>query len=74
MIQDHICAGVGMTSKDSFFDKGEYMQLVYVALRCEGGIGATNTEGNGNIEDDVPIGLNGRVVTLTLAIIKPYPM
>jgi|GEM_PF-1188445 len=74
LIQDHVCAGVGMTSKDSFFDKGEYMQLVYAALRCEGGIGATNTEGNGSIEDDVPIGFNGRVVTLTPAIIKPYPM
>ncbi|KDN53106.1 beta and beta-prime subunits of DNA dependent RNA-polymerase [Tilletiaria anomala UBC 951] len=36
LIQDHVVAGVWMTCKDSLFDRGEYQQLLYGALRPEG--------------------------------------
>ncbi|CAN0464901.1 unnamed protein product [Ascophyllum nodosum] len=32
LIQDHVDAGVKMCSKDCFFTRGEYQQLVYRAL------------------------------------------
>ncbi|KAJ3090513.1 hypothetical protein HK102_003478 [Quaeritorhiza haematococci] len=38
LIQDHVVAGVDMTSRDTFLGREEYMQLVYVALRPEGGL------------------------------------
>ena len=70
LIQDHVDAGVDMTSRDSFFTREEYMQLVYTALKPEpafkgGGIG------NGNIEKEVEIGDMGRVVTVEPALLKP---
>ncbi|KAI1499461.1 DNA-directed RNA polymerase-like protein [Biscogniauxia marginata] len=37
LIQDHISVSVALCSKDSFFDKGAYHQLVYSALRPESG-------------------------------------
>jgi DNA-directed RNA polymerase I subunit RPA1 len=33
LIQDSVIAGVLMTSKDCFFTKDEYMQIVYVGLQ-----------------------------------------
>ena len=35
LIQDHVVAGVWMTSQDSFFSREEYFQLLYGALRPE---------------------------------------
>jgi DNA-directed RNA polymerase beta' subunit len=35
LIQDHVVAGVWMTSQDSFFTRDEYFQLLYGALRPE---------------------------------------
>jgi DNA-directed RNA polymerase beta' subunit len=35
LIQDHVVAGVAMTSQDSFFTREEYFQLLYGALRPE---------------------------------------
>lgn len=35
LIQDHVVAGVYMTSKDTFFTRAEYQQLLYGALRPE---------------------------------------
>jgi DNA-directed RNA polymerase beta' subunit len=35
LIQDHVVAGVWMTSQDSFFAREEYFQLLYGALRPE---------------------------------------
>jgi len=32
LIQDSVVGGVLMTSKDTFFTKDEYMQIVYVGL------------------------------------------
>jgi len=58
LIQDHISAGVWLTSKDSFFTRDIYQQLVYGCIRPEDGHtnGAT------------------RILTVAPAIIKPQPM
>lgn len=37
LIQDHISAGVWLTSQDSFFTREEYQQLVYGCIRPEDG-------------------------------------
>ncbi|KAJ3001154.1 hypothetical protein NUW54_g6613 [Trametes sanguinea] len=37
LIQDHVVAGVWMTAQDAFFTREEYFQLLYGALRPEGG-------------------------------------
>ena len=37
LIQDHISMGVHLTKRDSFFDRGEAMQLLYAAIRPEHG-------------------------------------
>ncbi|KAJ3120697.1 hypothetical protein HK100_012688 [Physocladia obscura] len=73
LIQDHVDAGVDMTSRDTFLTKEQYMQMVYNGLKPEpafkgGGIG------NGNIETEVEIGWKGRVVTVEPAILKPRKM
>ncbi|KAJ3114686.1 hypothetical protein HDU96_001778 [Phlyctochytrium bullatum] len=73
LIQDHVDAGVDMSSRDCFFRREEYFQLVYGALRPEptfrtGGIG------NGNIEDEVILGDRGRVKYIQPAIWKPHPL
>ncbi|KAJ3025212.1 UNVERIFIED_CONTAM: hypothetical protein HDU68_007368 [Siphonaria sp. JEL0065] len=70
LIQDHVDAGVDMTSRDTFFTKEMYMQLVYNGLKPEpafkgGGIG------NGNIENEVEIGWRGKVMTVEPAVYKP---
>ncbi|KAJ3063553.1 hypothetical protein HDU99_004785, partial [Rhizoclosmatium hyalinum] len=70
LIQDHVDAGVDMTSRDTFLTKELYMQLVYNGLRPEpafkgGGIG------NGNIEREVEVGWRGKVMTLPPAVMKP---
>ena len=41
LIQDHISMGVWLTNRDSFFDRGEYMQLLYAAVRPESGHSST---------------------------------
>ena len=35
LIQDHVVAGVWMTCQNSFFEREEYFQLIYGALRPE---------------------------------------
>ena len=35
LIQDHVVAGVWMTNQNTFFDREEYFQLLYGALRPE---------------------------------------
>lgn len=37
LIQDHLSVSVALCNRDTFFDKGAYMQLVYNALRPEHG-------------------------------------
>jgi DNA-directed RNA polymerase I subunit RPA1 len=35
LIQDHVVAGVWMTCQNTFFDREEYLQLLYGAIRPE---------------------------------------
>ncbi|KAF2487058.1 hypothetical protein BDY17DRAFT_244162 [Neohortaea acidophila] len=49
LIQDHISMGVWLTNRDTLFDRAEYMQLLYAALRPESGHCA-----NGRIETVPP--------------------
>lgn len=37
LIQDHLSVSVVLCSKDTFFNRGDYMQLIYAALRPESG-------------------------------------
>ncbi|KAK4226975.1 hypothetical protein QBC38DRAFT_478950 [Podospora fimiseda] len=37
LIQDHLSVSVILCNKDTFFHKGDYMQLIYAALRPESG-------------------------------------
>jgi len=37
LIQDHISMGVHLTNKDTFFNREEYHQLIYAAIRPESG-------------------------------------
>ncbi|EMC95705.1 hypothetical protein BAUCODRAFT_34468 [Baudoinia panamericana UAMH 10762] len=37
LIQDHISMGVWLTNRDMFFDRADYMQLLYAAIRPESG-------------------------------------
>ncbi|KXL42422.1 MAG: hypothetical protein FE78DRAFT_154425 [Acidomyces sp. 'richmondensis'] len=55
LIQDHISMGVWLTSRDTLFERGDYMQLLYAAVRPERG-------------DCVA---TGRVETVPPAILKP---
>ena len=41
LIQDHISMGVWLTNRDTLFDRGEYMQLLYAAIRPENGHAAS---------------------------------
>lgn len=58
LIQDHISAGVWLTSKDSFFTRETYQQLVYGCIRPEDG----HTNGA------------SRILTVPPTIFKPQPM
>lgn len=41
LIQDHITMGVWLSNRDTFFNRDDYMQLLYAALRPESGHCAT---------------------------------
>ncbi|KAJ3302464.1 hypothetical protein HDV03_004952 [Kappamyces sp. JEL0829] len=71
LIQDHVDAGVHMCSRDTFFTREKYIQLVYSGLR-EANVG--NPLSNGNIEPQVEIGDNGRIEILAPTILKPVPL
>ncbi|THH14387.1 hypothetical protein EW146_g5928 [Bondarzewia mesenterica] len=58
LIQDHVVAGVWMTSQDAFFTREEYFQLLYGALRPE----------------EETSHYSGRLVTLPPTIWKPRPL
>lgn len=77
LIQDHVCAGVEMTSKNTLVDREEYMRLLFIALRpdnIESAINVNSNDGNGNIESDIKIGRNGSIITMQPSIIKPFPL
>jgi len=58
LIQDHVVAGVWMTSQDTFLSREEYFQLLYGALRPE----------------DEDYCHTGRLETLPPTIWKPKPL
>jgi DNA-directed RNA polymerase I subunit RPA1 len=75
LIQDHVDAGVMMTSRDSFFTREEYIQLLYVGLRPEGFAAVGGIQGsNGNIEPQLVIGDNTAILTLPPAIMRPVAL
>lgn len=57
LIQDHISMGVWLTNRDTFFERGDYMQLLYAALRPESGHCAT-----GRIETVAPAVLKPKML------------
>lgn len=73
LIQDHISAGVLLTSKDTFFTREKYQQLVYGCLRPEDG---HTTSGKiitipPAIIKPVPMWTGKQVITTALLNIKP---
>lgn len=59
LIQDHISMGVQFTSRDVFFDREQYQELLYNCIRPESG--------------HLPSGRD-RLITVPPAIIKPKPL
>ena len=85
LIQDHVDAGVDLTSRDTFLSREQFMQLLYVGLRPEsrsssavvGNSNGVNTVfglGDGNIESEVILGDAGKVVLVEAAVLKPKPL
>ncbi|KAJ3269980.1 hypothetical protein HDV01_000743 [Terramyces sp. JEL0728] len=70
LIQDHVDAGVDMCSRDSFFKREEYIQLVYAGLRESNSAASI---GNGNIETPIVFGVDGRLILQPPTILKPVP-
>ena len=70
LIQDHVDAGVDLCSRDTSLTKELYVQLVYSGL----GEQRLQSVGNGNIETQVQIGRNGRILVQPPAILKPRPL
>lgn len=46
LIQDHVDAGVKMTSKDTFFEKWEYQQLMFACLSSLSGLELLHSDAN----------------------------
>ncbi|WPK26041.1 hypothetical protein PUMCH_003386 [Australozyma saopauloensis] len=74
LIQDHISAGVWLTSKDTFFTREEYQQLIYGCIRPEDG----HTNGHSRILTVPPtvfkpeqLWTGKQVITTILLNIKP---
>ena len=72
LIQDHVDAGVDMCSRDSFFTREQYIQLVYSGLSYEDG--AKQTISDGNIEQEITIGAQGRIRLYRPTIMKPQSL
>ncbi|CAG8956972.1 hypothetical protein HYFRA_00012023 [Hymenoscyphus fraxineus] len=73
LIQDHISVSVWMCSRDTFFDRGTYQQLVYNALRPEDGhiVGERIETVTPAIIKPVPLWTGKQVITTILKNIKP---
>ncbi|KAK6205186.1 alpha subunit of RNA polymerase I [Scheffersomyces amazonensis] len=73
LIQDHISAGVWLTSKDTFFNREIYQQLIYGCIRPEDG----HTTGNKiitvppTIFKPEPLWTGKQIITTILLNIKP---
>lgn len=59
LIQDHISMGVQFTSRDTFFDREQYQELLYNCIRPESG--------------HLPSGRD-RLLTVPPAVVKPKPL
>ncbi|KAF4548994.1 DNA-directed RNA polymerase I subunit rpa1-like protein [Elsinoe fawcettii] len=77
LIQDHISMGVALTNRDTFFDRDEYQQLLYAAIRPE-----NNHTSTGRIETVPPaiwkpksLWTGKQVISTILKNVKPagYP-
>ncbi|KAF2218814.1 hypothetical protein BDZ85DRAFT_307063 [Elsinoe ampelina] len=77
LIQDHISMGVALTNRDTFFDRDDYQQLIYAAVRPE-----NNHTSSGRIETvppaimkPKPLWTGKQVISTVLKNIKPsgYP-
>lgn len=75
LIQDHISAGVWLTSKDTFFNRETYQQLIYGCIRPEDG----HTNGAAKILTvpptifkPEPLWTGKQIITTILLNIKPH--
>lgn len=73
LIQDHISAGVWLTSKDTFFTREEYQQLIYGSVRPEDGHTTTGRilTVPPTIVKPRPLWTGKQVITTLLMNIKP---
>ncbi|ROT34942.1 DNA-directed RNA polymerase I subunit RPA1 [Sodiomyces alkalinus F11] len=73
LIQDHISVSVALCSKDAFFHRADYMQLIYAALRPESGhiLGERIELVPPAVLKPVPRWTGKQVITTILKNIKP---
>ncbi|KAH3666448.1 hypothetical protein OGAPHI_003444 [Ogataea philodendri] len=73
LIQDHISAGVWLTSKDSFFTREKYQQLIYGCIRPEDGhsTGSRIITVPPAIFKPQPMWTGKQIITTVLLNIKP---
>ncbi|EST05564.1 RNA polymerase, alpha subunit [Kalmanozyma brasiliensis GHG001] len=73
LIQDHVVAGVWMTSKNTLYTRAEYQQILYGALRPEGkytGSGRVLTVGPALLKPE-PLWTGKQVISTVLLNLKP---
>ncbi|KAJ6598841.1 hypothetical protein DFH09DRAFT_1388152 [Mycena vulgaris] len=75
LIQDHVVAGVWMTSQDAFFTREEYFQLLYGALRPEDEVDERSrlTTLPPTIWKPVPLWTGKQIISTVLKNITPVP-
>ena len=73
LIQDHVSAGVWLTSKDSFFNRDTYQQLIYGCIRPEDGhiSGAKIKTLPPTVFKPEPLWTGKQVISTVLLNIKP---
>ncbi|KAJ7180322.1 hypothetical protein C8R43DRAFT_972609 [Mycena crocata] len=74
LIQDHVVAGVWMTSQDAFFTREEYFQLLYGALRPEDEVDERSrlTTLPPTIWKPVPLWTGKQIISTVLKNITPH--
>ncbi|KAF8812281.1 beta and beta-prime subunits of DNA dependent RNA-polymerase [Phlegmacium glaucopus] len=75
LIQDHVVAGVWMTSQNTFFDREEYFQLLYGALRPEDDprVDTRLCTLPPTIWKPIPLWTGKQIISTVLKNITPYP-
>ncbi|SCU84524.1 LANO_0C01596g1_1 [Lachancea nothofagi CBS 11611] len=76
LIQDHISAGVWLTSKDSFFTREEYQQYIYGCIRPEDGHATRNklVTVPPAVMKPVPLWTGKQIITTVLLNVTPADM